>query len=204
MKFVIDKEQCTNINIKISTALYLAALYFGQKIDKDTLSEVRSKSYIYSNGIDANGFPIQPSLTQEGVDLLETIFVNSEFREPNKKEDRFDLLAEKLRELYPQGKKGNTPYTWRDSKTAIARKLKTLVKRTGISFTDEQAIDATKRYVESFNGNYQYMKLLKYFIFKLESKVGEDGNVFQEETSELLNYIDNTEESINTDNGELV
>ena len=52
-------------------------------------------------------------------------------------------------------------------------------------YTEEQIIKAAKKYVESFNGDYRYMKLLKYFIFKEE---------IESSTSDLLTYIENAEE----------
>ena len=109
--------------------------------------------------------------------------------------DRYEILAAKLIELYPKGKKEGTSYMWRDSKSIIAKRLRALVKRYNVSFTDEQAINATKRYVESFNGNYKYMQLLKYFISK---KTAIDGSI--EETSQLLSYIENEgQEDANND-----
>ena len=99
---------------------------------------------------------------------------------------RYENLAIKLRELFPEGKKAGTNYYWRDSVAIIAKRLKALVKKNGECFTDEQAITATKEYVSSFNGNYQYMQLLKYFISK--QKVV-DGTI--EEDSQLLSYIEN-------------
>lgn len=104
--------------------------------------------------------------------------------------DRYELLAAQLRELFPKGRKEGTSYMWRDSNNMIAKRLKALVSKYGDCFTDEQAINATKRYVESFNGNYRYMQLLKYFISK---KVVNDGEV--EENSQLLSYIENEGQS---------
>jgi hypothetical protein len=107
-----------------------------------------------------------------------------------KRADRYELLAAQLREIFPKGRKEGTSYMWRDSNSIIAKKLKALVSKYGECFTDEQAINATRKYVESFNGNYRYMQLLKYFISK---KVVNDGEV--EETSQLLSYIENEGQS---------
>ena len=64
-------------------------------------------------------------------------------------------------------------------------------------FTDEQIVQAAEKYVQGFNGNYQYMRLLKYFIFK--EKVGANGEV--EGDSELISYIENAgqEEDLKND-----
>ena len=47
-----------------------------------------------------------------------------------------------------------------------------------------------EKYVEGFNGSYQYMRLLKYFIFK--EKVGANGEI--EGDSELISYIENADD----------
>lgn len=121
--------------------------------------------------------------------LLKDIFLESN-DVVIKRADRYELLAAQLREIFPKGRKEGTSYMWRDSNSIIAKKLKALVSKYGECFTDEQAINATRKYVESFNGNYRYMQLLKYFISK---KVVNDGEV--EETSQLLSYIENEGQS---------
>ena len=69
----------------------------------------------------------------------------------------------------------------------IVRRLKLFFKKYENTYTDEQIIQATEKYVQGFNGNYQYMRLLKYFIFR--EKVGAAGEV--EGDSELISYIEN-------------
>jgi hypothetical protein len=118
-------------------------------------------------------------------DLVTKIIVDSD-KEVQDNTLRLNELAKSLQELYPQGKKEGTQYYWRDSTSVIEKKLKTLVKKYGNCFTNEQAIAATKKYVDSFNGNYHFMQLLKYFISKNVIKGGE-----VEEQSQLLSYIEN-------------
>ena len=61
----------------------------------------------------------------------------------------------------------------------------------GNKYSDEQIIHAAKKYVESFNGQYTYMRALKYFIWKDEKKMGSDGRKYIEEVSDLASYIEN-------------
>ena len=65
----------------------------------------------------------------------------------------------------------------------------------GTKYTDEQIINATQKYVNSFNGNYAYLKLLKYFIWKDERLKGESVQ------SLLADFIENesAEGTTNTD-----
>ena len=76
----------------------------------------------------------------------------------------------------------------------IHRRLLQFTGKFG-SFSDKDIAEATRKYVESFNGDYRYMKLLKYFIFKNAIKPGEDGNNEIQFTSELYNYLTNSEGS---------
>ena len=185
MDFHINKEILTKSGISVDMAFYLASIYFDKPYTYDTFDLASKQGLITYNHLDRYNLPIQPKLTREGVELVESIFLNSEFK-GNKgiDTDRYDELADKLRELYPKGRKEGTSYLWRDSSAKIANKLRTLVKKYNFKFTDEQAINATKRYIESFNGNYSYMQLLKYFILKKDKDTGE-------ENSQLMSYIEN-------------
>lgn len=185
MDFHINKETLAKSGISVDMAFYLASIYFDKPYTYDTFDVASKQGLITYNHLDRYNLPIQPKLTREGVELVESIFLNSEFKgDKGIDTDRYDELADKLRELYPKGRKEGTSYLWRDSHAKIANKLRTLVKKYNFKFTDEQAISATKRYIESFNGNYSYMQLLKYFILKKDKDTGE-------ENSQLMSYIEN-------------
>ena len=192
MKFVIDTEECKKLDVPLSLMLQMIAIYFESDINRYSRDILLKTGYIEHEGYDTLHQLMRPKLTQQGVDLVESLILNGEFNTPKYK-DRFENLAEKLRELYPKGKKPGTSYMWKDSNAIIAKRLKMIVKKYGDCFTDEQAINATKKYVESFNGNYQYMQLLKYFIHKIVIKDGQ-----AEESSQLLSYIENESTEINT------
>ena len=83
--------------------------------------------------------------------------------------------------MYIQGKKAGTQDYFKGSSAEIVQRLKRFFAEYG-EFTDEQIIEATKKYIASFNGDYKFAQLLKYFISK---KV--DG----ERGSRLLSYIEN-------------
>ena len=185
MDFHINKETLAKSGISVDMAFYLASIYFDRPYTYDTFDLASKQGLITYNHLDRYNLPIQPKLTREGVEVVESIFLNSEFKgDKGIDTDRYDELADKLRELYPKGRKEGTSYLWRDSHAKIANKLRTLVKKYNFKFTDEQAISATKRYIESFNSNYSYMQLLKYFILKKDKDTGE-------ENSQLMSYIEN-------------
>ena len=120
-------------------------------------------------------------------DLISTVIIDSD-KNVIDKDEEFTSLASELREIYPAGRKEGTSYMWRGTTAEIAKKLKTLVVKYGYSFSREDAIKATKEYVSSFNGNYRYMQLLKYFILK--SVKDADDNV--DIKSELMSLIENS------------
>lgn len=134
-------------------------------------------------------------LTNKGTEVLDSVIIDSD--KEQEPQDRLNQLATKLKEIFPKGKKDGTNYYWAEGVALIVRRLKLFFKKYGNKFTDEQIVQAAEKYVQGFNGNYQYMRLLKYFIFK--EKVGANGEV--EGDSELISYIENAgqEEDLKND-----
>lgn len=133
------------------------------------------------------------SATEKGIVLADELIADSE-KNIVDKEDSIKELADKLRSIYPEGKMEGTSYYYRCNKADIIRKLKSFFRRYG-EYTPEQIIEATQRYVSSFNGNYTYLRLLKYFIWKDENKDGETLQV-----SQLADWIENKNETNATSN----
>ena len=98
--------------------------------------------------------------------------------------ERCDALALKLQELYPIGKKPGTSLQWRGYKTGVSEKLQKLINN-GNEFTDEEAINATKNYVSTFNGIYTSMRTLPYFLGKSEIVGGE-----VKKTCDFMSYVE--------------
>lgn len=134
-------------------------------------------------------------LTNRGTEVLDSVIMDSD--KEQEPQDRLIQLATRLKEIFPKGKKDGTNYYWADGVALIGRRLKLFFKKYGNKFTDEQIVQAAEKYVQGFNGNYQYMRLLKYFIFK--EKIGANGDV--EGDSELISYIENAgqEENLRND-----
>lgn len=104
--------------------------------------------------------------------------------------DRLTTLAKKLREIFPDGRRSSGHY-WRDNTKTITDRLSSFIKKFG-NYDDDKIIEATKAYVASFNGDYSYMQLLKYFIYKKDLETGEIN-------SQLSNYLENSNEKAATD-----
>lgn len=110
-------------------------------------------------------------------------------------EARIDKLAEEMILKFPRGKKEGTTQYFRGNKKDIILRLKKFFKLYGNSYTDEQILNATEAYVNSFNGNYSYMRVLKYFIWKDERKVDSEGRGYISESSDLATYIENVKDN---------
>jgi len=125
------------------------------------------------------------TLTDKGKSIIQKVNVDNYLHHKIEKDNLKDLAGE-LQKLFPAGKKPGTNYYWRGFKQEIIKKLETISNKFDFEFTKEQAINATKRYVDSFNGDYRYMQLLKYFILK--NKITENGTEIK---SSFMEYIEN-------------
>lgn len=185
MKLFVDTDKVDK-DIGVDGLLYLTALHLGCVINKETIDKLNNKGLIFINSF-KDGIPDDVSPTKESAEIVEGTYANMEIS-GKEDDDRFNNLADKLRELFPTGRKPGTQLQWRDSTKIIAQRLKIFVKKFDVKFTDEQAIEATKKYISGFNGNYQFMQVLKYFIMKAGK---EDGTSVV--NSQLLSYMENTD-----------
>lgn len=175
-KVSINKDVLEKNNLSMDEFLVLLLTY-----NKANIQEVK-QSLVEKGLADFSVFDDELVISSATKDLITNITIDSDVKVLSKDKE-FRELADKLKELFPKGKKAGTTYMWRDSTAVIARKLKTLVVKYDYQFTEEQAIKATKAYVESFNGDYTYMQLLKYFILKSLP----DGEI----KSDFMSYIEN-------------
>jgi hypothetical protein len=175
-KVSINKDVLEKNNLSMDEFLVLLLTY-----NKANIQEVK-QSLVEKGLADFSVFDDELVISSTTKDLITSISIDSDVKVLSKDKE-FRELADKLKELFPKGKKAGTTYMWRDSTAVIARKLKTLVVKYDYQFTEEQAIRATKAYVESFNGDYTYMQLLKYFILKSLP----DGEI----KSDFMSYIEN-------------
>jgi hypothetical protein len=134
-------------------------------------------------------------LTQHWNEELQKVLLDSDKVIP--KTNDLTYLVTTLRNIYPKGIKSGSA-AWRGNVREITLRLQTFFKIYGSTYNEEDIIEATKKYVESFNGNYTYMRILKYFILKDEVKINEDGVRYVEQISELANFLENDTSSVDT------
>ena len=166
MKYFIDTEVLKLNNL--SLAEFGLLLYFADRKNTKSLEDLSyslwEKGYL-TKEVENYSFEVH------SFEKLQTILAESTNEDSVNK--RAEGLADKLRSIYPKGKIPNTNYYYKSNKSDIINKLKTFFNKYGVQYTDEQIINATQKYVNSFNGNYTYLKLLKYFIWKDERLKGE-------------------------------
>lgn len=192
MSIVISYEGCKKNNISLGEVLMLLAHLNNIQLEVSHVSLIE-KGYITADR-DHLLQPIGWRVTRSGIELLNAVIVDSS--ESKKSDEEILALAVRLKEVFPKGLKEGTSNYWAEGKVLIAKRLKAFFKKYGTEYTDDEIVAAAQKYIESFNGNYQFMKTLKYFIFKDKEVAGE-----REYTSDLLNYLENAgqEETLRND-----
>ena len=185
MKYIIDTEILEREGIGLDEALYLLSVYKKKPINFNTVQKAKVENKVLKFENPRDSVKIIP----KGQSYIESILAKSKIHVSSNNIERYRTLADKMREVYPKGIKPGTNYQWRDSTAIIADRLIKLVAKYNIEFTDEEAIDATKRYITSFNGNYRYMQILKYFISKQKPVEGAPA----EQNSQFLSFLQNKE-----------
>lgn len=180
MKLIIDSDACLNNGTCIGEVLLLYE--YALKISPESMKQsLIDKGYITNAG-DLFG---RYTATDKAVKLLDNVLADSSVDDDTK----ITELATKLKELYPKGKKEGTNQFWADGVSIIVKRLKIFYKKYGF-YDNDIIIKATEDYIKSFNGDYRFMKTLKYFLWS--EKVNKAGEV--EPTSDLLTYIENADE----------
>ena len=186
MTITISDDLLDRNNLSLEELLYLILL------DNQAVEETIAAS------LELKGWLHEGHLTEESRQRLASVLYNEE--EKPSADLRIDILTEKLMGIFPKGKKEGTPYYWKGNRKEIKEKLKKFFVYFGDTYTDAQILSAAQKYVDSFNGNYRFMRLLKYFIWKNDTKLTTEGRTV-EQVSELASYIENagTESSHNED-----
>ena len=181
MNIAINDDVCAKYGLSLPELLVILAL----KSDKleNTIASLENKGAIVSDVFEGH------LVTQRWDDVASSILLDSD--KDRQSPDRIANLAAKLMEIFPKEKKAGTNHYFRGNTKDITLKLKKFFKLYGDKYSDEQVLSAAQAYVSSFNGNYTYMRILKYFIWKDDKKMHEDGKMYIEETSDLASWIEN-------------
>lgn len=176
MRYTIDEAVANKLGLPLPQVLLLIFIKTGHNLD-NTIKDLLDKEAL----VQVNTSPSKYMITQRWNDVCDNILLTSDNSIPA--DDEITPIAEKLMAIFPKGKKPGTPYYWKCNKREVMLKLKSFFKLYGRTYTEEEILDAARRYVDSFNGDYRFMRLLKYFIWKRDNTEGE--------VSELATFIDN-------------
>lgn len=186
MKITIDEGICEKNGIEVGELLMVLIIKLGDNVSELCTQMLNKEIIVTDNNISGNYL-----VTQRWNDVAETVLLDSD--KDRQSVDRLENLVIQLQAIFPEGKKEGTSQYWRGNKREILLRLKKFFKLYDNTYTDEQILNATKNYVTNFNGNYNYMRVLKYFIWKDEKKLHEDGKMGVVEVSDLANYIENAD-----------
>lgn len=185
MKITLDEKTCLKNKLTLQETLIATAVSMG------------NYKSVFDNMINRHVLGIMgQSIDSKWKDVIKNL-INSE-------DARFEALATKVQECFPKQKmmyaNGTaSPFYFRCNKTEIKNKLKKFLTIYG-DVSDEDIIDATKRYVASYaSKGYRGMRLAKYFIMKDDRKLMADDEVHVEEISDLATFLENKTEDTPSD-----
>lgn len=182
MTYTINEEECIKKGFTVEEVHLLILLKLGADIDELLGSMIQEEKILLTDDE-------YYMLTPRWNDQLALVLLDSDKNKTP--EDIIEELGEEMKELFPKGKKEGTQVYWRGNKRELTLRLKKFFKLYGSDYSKEQILKATKDYVESFNGLYNNMRVLKYFIWKDMRKTMEDGTVQVVEVSELADHLEN-------------
>ena len=184
MKITIDDKICLKHGLTPNEVMLALAIRTGEM--KEDISNMVARGILVDKG--------EYLVTQRWSDVLDEILCDSQ-SSIEKSDEELLNLAQRMRECFPQGKMPGTPYYYRCNNSEVIKKLKKFFIQYG-NYPDDDIVDACKRFVASFRGNYKYLPLVKYFISKLKDQEDEDGTIHKVEYSPLADYLENKEETV--------
>ena len=188
MKITIDEDACKKVKLSLPEVLMITLVKTGVNIET-LLKQMKEKQILVE---EHTLLGTNLLVTQRWSDLSDKALLSADKSVPDNK--RLENLAKALMEVFPAGKKEGTSQYWKGNLRDNTLRLAKFFKLYGDKYTDEQMIEAAKNYVSSHNGKYQYMRVLKYFIWKDTRKVNSEGEGYIEEVSDLAAFIENAKD----------
>lgn len=183
MNYIINEDICKEKGMDFPSLLAVLLVKTGVNIT-ELFNDLVSKEILVRD-LFSEGFLV----TQRWDSVCSDILLSADNSIPS--EEKLLPLVDSLMKIFPPGKKEGTSLYWKGNRKDNKERLQKFFKLYGNKYSDEQIINAARKYVESFNGQYTYMRALKYFIWKDEKKTGSDGRKYIEEVSDLASYIEN-------------
>lgn len=185
MKITLDEKTCLKNKLTLQEALIATAVSLGG-YDK-TLNNMILRGIVNSS---------HTEVLSDWENIIKKL--------TDTEDSRYEELALQVQACFPKQKmiypNGTTsPFYFRCNKGEIKNKLKKFIEVYGEA-SDEDIIDATKRYVASYAPKgYRGMRLAKYFIIKDDRKLSADDEVHVEQLSDLATFLENKTEDTPSD-----
>lgn len=196
MKIIIDTDVCNVNGYSIPEVLFLTSLYYNYQINDAIITKLHNLGLIKKEDVnlesDFSSFK-ECSLTINGSNAIQAILYNSNKTSQKGKTSKDNIyikyleIARAMQAEFPEGKKPGTSLKWKSADVEVASKLMKLQNKLDTVYTKEDYVNAAKNYVKSFNGIYNYMQVLMYFVSKRVNVGGEF-----EDRSQLLAYLQNS------------
>lgn len=173
MKIIIDENKCLKKNLTLQETLIAAAISMG------------NYNQVVQNMIN-RGITDGNKLLTTWEDTTNTLLGFNE-------EEHLKRLASEMQQCFPKDKVPGTAYYYRCNIREIVLKLKKFFEIYG-EYPDDKIVNATKKFIASFGGDYRFLPLIKYFILKNKKEMDETGEFHVVETSELATVLENLAE----------
>lgn len=190
MKICIDTE-LLNKKYKLSLEEFLLMLLIKNCSDINSVYESLSNIGAIMNSVLDNRVIITNKYSQ----LIDTILIKSDKYIPDT--SRIENLAKQLREVFPKGFKAGS-VSWRGTLKEITERLSKFFAIYGDEYTDEQIINAAKKYLEIHNADDK-ARCLKYFIMKSVDDINAAGKVCKRGISDLAEMLENEDSEVEED-----
>lgn len=193
MNYIINEDICKKKGMDLPSLLAVLLVKTGVNITELFNNLIKKEILVrdmFSEGL---------LVTQRWDSVCSDILLSADKSIPS--EERLLPLVDALMQIFPAGKKEGTTLYWKGNRKDNKERLQKFFKLYGNKYSDEQILQAARKYVESFNGQYAYMRTLKYFIWKDERRINSEGKTYIEEVSDLASYIENAgqEENLKDD-----
>lgn len=178
MNWLLKTETFLKNNLTADEVLCLISLLTKSDMEGAKKSLV-DKGFITQDGDLFGGYRI----TRAGADAMNNIIIDSDDKVPKVTDKDLEVLAGEMRAIYPKGYQQEYPvkmYPWRCSIGEVKDRLRKFWFKFGSEYTNEEILEATKRYVERMSGQ-RFMQTLKYFIWKKNDADGSYGSALANE-----------------------
>lgn len=185
MKITLDEKTCLKNKLTLQEALIAAAVSMGKY--RDTINNMVNRGILVRDS---------STLSSDWESTINKLTDNED--------SRYEELALQVQACFPKQKMINpngltSPFYFRCNKGEIKNKLKKFIEVYG-EVSDEDILDATKRYVASYAPKgYRGMRLAKYFIMKDDRKLMADDEIHVEQLSDLATFLENKTEDTPSD-----